>query len=178
MVNPFAEGENRTLKPPATALVIFGASGDLTNRKLVPALVNLAQDEYLPPGFIVIGVARRSLTHDQFRESLWEGVKKFSRRTISREVWDRFAQSVFYQSLDAGREEDFVALRRLLEELGQQRGDHYNYLYYLATAPHFFGPISHNLRVAGLVAEPVGGIRATSLIVEKPFGHDQDSAAD
>lgn len=108
MVNPFAEGENRTLKPPATALVIFGASGDLTHRKLVPALVNLAQDEYLPPGFIVIGVARRRLSHDEFREGLWEGVKKFSRRTISREVWDRFSQSVYYQSLDAGKEEDFL----------------------------------------------------------------------
>lgn len=178
MTNPFAEGENRTLKPPATALVIFGASGDLTNRKLVPALVNLAQDEYLPPGFIVIGVARRRLTHDEFRESLWEGVKKFSRRTISREVWERFAQSVYYQSLDAGKEEDFFALRRLLEELGQERGHHYNYLYYLATAPHFFGPISHNLRIAGLVSESSGGSRTTSLIVEKPFGHDCESAAE
>jgi glucose-6-phosphate 1-dehydrogenase len=141
-------------------------------------LVNLAQDDYLPANFIVVGVARRPLTHEAFRANLWDGVKKYSRRPISEEVWARFSQNVFYQSLDATAPGDFTKLRTFLEEIGNERGVTLNYLYYLATAPSFFAPISSNLREAGLVADPRGGNRSTVLVVEKPFGHDLASAKD
>lgn len=176
MENPFAEGENRIIRPPSTALVIFGASGDLTHRKLIPALVNLAQDGYLPSGFVVIGAARSPLSDEQFRESLRVSVNEFSRRPIREEVWEAFAANVFYQSLNATSPDDFRALRTRLEKLAEERNEHFNYLYYLATAPKFFGDISSNLKGAGLVEDPEAGFRATSIVVEKPFGHDLESA--
>lgn len=176
MENPFAEGENRVIRPPATALVIFGASGDLTHRKLIPALYNLAFDDYLPSNFVVIGASRSKFSDEQYRADLFEAVKKHSRRTVSDEIWKRFSQNIFYQPLDGTLVEDFVKLRERLDNLGKERAENFNYLYYLATSPNFFGPISANLKAAGLV-EPHGrGLRSTSLIIEKPFGHDLDSA--
>lgn len=176
MNNPFSEGENRILRPPATALVIFGASGDLTARKLVPALYNLEHDEYLPSQFIVVGSSRSKLTDEEFRAKLRDAVGKFSRRTVSDEVWARFSANIFYQPLDSSKNEDFVALRKRLETLCAGRGETYNYLYYLAMAPDLFGSTAENLHKAGLVEDPRTGARRTSLIVEKPFGHDLESA--
>ncbi len=176
MENPFAEGENRVIRPPATAVVIFGASGDLTHRKLIPALYNLAFDEYLPSGFVVIGAARSKFTDEQYRADLFEAVKKHSRRTVSDELWQKFAQNIFYQPLDGTSVADFAKLRERLTALGKERGEDFNYLYYLATGPNFFGPISANLKAGGLVEEFGKGQRSTSLIIEKPFGHDLSSA--
>ncbi|MBN8549162.1 MAG: hypothetical protein J0M12_07615 [Deltaproteobacteria bacterium] len=176
MENPFAEGENRVIRPPSTALVIFGATGDLTHRKLIPALYNLAFDDYLPTGFAVIGAARSKLSDEEFRANLFEAVKKYSRRTVSDELWQKFAQNIFYQPLDGTSQDDFVKLRERLADIGKQKNEEFNYLYYLATSPNFFGPIAANLKAAGLVEEFGKGVRSTSLITEKPFGHDLDSA--
>jgi glucose-6-phosphate 1-dehydrogenase len=174
--NPFAEGENRIIRPPATALVIFGATGDLTQRKLIPALYNLAHDNYLPSGFVVIGAARSQLTDEQFRGQLGESVKKHSRRTVNEDAWAAFAKNIFYQPVNGTSQEDFIALKRRLEELCQQRGENFNYLYYLAMAPKFFGEIASNLKAVGLIEPPGSTVRSTSLIIEKPFGHDLASA--
>jgi glucose-6-phosphate 1-dehydrogenase len=176
MENPFAEGENRVIRPPATALVIFGATGDLTHRKLIPALYNLAHDEYLPSSFVVVGAARSALSDQEFRRNLFDAVKKHSRRKVNEELWAKFAEHVFYQQLDGTSPESFVALRQRLEELGKKKGETLNYLYYLATSPSHFGPIATNLKSTGLVEEVRGGSRSTSLIIEKPFGHDLQSA--
>lgn len=176
MENPFAEGENRIIRPPATALVIFGATGDLTHRKLIPALYNLAFDEYLPAGFAVIGAARSKLTDEQFRADLFEAVKKHSRRTVSDELWARFSKNIFYQPLDGTSPQDFQKLRERLEAIGKEKKEEFNYLYYLATSPNFFGPIAANLKAAGLVEDVQAGRRSTALIIEKPFGHDLASA--
>lgn len=177
MENPFSEGENRIIRPPATALVIFGASGDLTQRKLIPALYNLEADGYLPSGFVVVGVARSPLSDEQFRANLKDAVSKFSRRPLDESIWESFAKRVHYEPLDATKAEDFSRLKRRLESLtGAAQGERFNYLYYLAVSPSFFGQIASQLKAAGLVEPPQAEGRATSLIIEKPFGHDLASA--
>ncbi|MBX7136715.1 MAG: glucose-6-phosphate dehydrogenase [Oligoflexia bacterium] len=176
MENPFAEGENRILRPPATAMVIFGATGDLNHRKLMPALYNLAEDEYLPAAFLVIGTGRTKLSDEQFRADMRKAVSEHSRREVKAEIWEAFSKNIFYQPLDIGAEADFVLLRQRLEAIAAERGETFNYLYYLATAPNFFGAVATNLGKAGLSERPGSGIRSTSLVVEKPFGVDLESA--
>lgn len=176
MDNPFAAGENRLLRPPSTALVIFGASGDLTHRKLVPALYDLAHDEYLPAHFAVIGASRTPFSNEEFRGSLQPMVAKHARCPVDDESWQQFAEHVFYQPLDASKAGDFTALRERLEKLSREQQEHFNYLYYFATAPKFFGMIASQLRAAGLVEKPGTGMRSTAVVVEKPFGHDLASA--
>lgn len=176
MENPFAEGENRVIRPPSTALVIFGATGDLTQRKLLPALYNLAHDEYLPSTFVVVGAARSKLSDEEFRKNTLESLKSFSRRPVDPQVWERFSQNIFYQSVNGDSPEDFTKLRERLGALSTHKGENLNYLYYLSVAPGHFGPIASNLKRAGLVEEVGQGSRTTSLIIEKPFGHDLDSA--
>jgi glucose-6-phosphate 1-dehydrogenase len=128
--NPFAEGENRVIRPPATAIVIFGATGDLTHRKLMPALYNLLQDGYLPSNFAVFGAARSELTDEQFRQSMYESVKKHSRRAIDESVWKQFAANLYYQPLDPKSDLGFRRLKERLENLSAGGRETFNYLYY------------------------------------------------
>lgn len=173
---PYEAKEIKNVRPPATALVIFGATGDLTHRKLVPALYNLAADGYLPEDFVVIGSARTPLSDQEFRDKMRESVKKFSRRPLTDEVWERFSKNLFYQSVNGTHLEDFAALKDRLEGLSTERKKNFNYCYYLAMAPQFFGDIASNLHKAGLVEPLKKGKRSTILVIEKPFGHDLASA--
>jgi glucose-6-phosphate 1-dehydrogenase len=171
------EGDGRSTRPPATLLVIFGASGDLTSRKLIPGLCNLAEDDYLPENFIVIGSSRSKLSDDDFRAKVYEGVKKYSRRPISPAVWEKFAKNLHYQPCDGEKVGDVEALKGRMEALvAEQPGVRFNYVYYLAMAPQFFGPIASNLKEVGLIEPYAKGARQTSVVVEKPFGHDLESA--
>ena len=171
------EGEGRSTRPPATLLVIFGASGDLTSRKLIPGLCNLAEDDYLPENFVVIGSSRSKLSDDDFRAKVYEGVKKYSRRPISPAVWEKFAKNLHYQPCDGEKVEDVEALKGRMESLAAaQPGVRFNYVYYLAMAPQFFGPIASNLKEVGLIEPYAKAARQTSVVVEKPFGHDLESA--
>ncbi|MFN4896298.1 MAG: glucose-6-phosphate dehydrogenase [Pseudomonadota bacterium] len=170
------QDDTKMTKPPATLLVIFGASGDLTSRKLIPALCNLAEDDYLPENFIVIGSSRSKLSDDDFRARLFDGIQKFSRRPISPAVWDRFSKNVYYQPLNGEVLADFELLKARMEELCAARGERFNYVYYLAMAPQFFGPIASNLKSIGLIEDVASQGRRTSVVVEKPFGHDTHSA--
>lgn len=176
MENPFAEGENRIIRPPGTAVVIFGGTGDLSHRKLIPALYNLACDDYLPTGFMLVGASRGEMSDEAFRNEVAESIKKHSRRPLDPAIWETFSKNIFYQAVDAPDLGGYKKLREKLERLCKERAQHYNYLYYLAMAPKFFGAIAANLKAAGLVEEPQKGTRATRLIVEKPFGHDLESA--
>ncbi|RMG42946.1 MAG: glucose-6-phosphate dehydrogenase [Candidatus Dadabacteria bacterium] len=176
MHNLFSEGESRIVRPPSTALVIFGASGDLTHRKLLPALYNLYCDDYLPVNFLIIGASRTRLSDQDFRDSARESVASYSRRELDSEKWAGFSKNMYYQPTDASKESDISELGKRIEALCQGCHRDFNYLYYLATAPRFFAPISANLKKAGLVEDPEQGMRRTSLIVEKPFGHDLESA--
>jgi glucose-6-phosphate 1-dehydrogenase len=171
------EADGRIVRPPATVLVIFGASGDLTSRKLIPGLCNLAEDDYLPENFIVIGSSRSKLSDDDFRAKVYEGVKKYSRRPISPAVWEKFAKNLYYQPCDGEKVGEVEALKGRMESLAAtQPGVRFNYVYYLAMAPQFFGPIASNLKEVGLIEPYAKGARQTSVVVEKPFGHDLESA--
>jgi glucose-6-phosphate 1-dehydrogenase len=174
--NPFAGSDGRLASAPPTALVIFGASGDLTKRKLIPALYNLAHDNLLPSNFFVLGVSRSKMTNEGFREHLREAATQFSRRPLNPAVWDAFAANVFYEPMDATHPGDYARLQERLAAIEAERGGPLNYLYYLASAPDFFSVIAANLKKAGLIAEPGDGNRRTSIIIEKPFGHDLASA--
>ncbi|HEX6885590.1 MAG TPA: glucose-6-phosphate dehydrogenase [Planctomycetota bacterium] len=155
------------------AMVIFGASGDLTKRKLVPALYNLCRQELLPENFAVIGFARSEQTSEAFRRSMREDIKRFCDCTPDPGLWDWIENRIHYVRGDATQPESFQALRAQLSEVERDHGTKGNVLFYLATAPEHFGTIVSQLQAAGLTQEREGWRR---VIVEKPFGRDLSSA--
>ena len=172
--NPLRDGLNLRSIPDPCSLVIFGASGDLTHRKLVPALYNLAADGALPQAISVVGFARRDKTSEVFRKELGEAVRKFSRQAVNDELWENFSNSITYHRSEFDNPEGYVSLARHLEELDAARGTRGNRLFYLAVAPDQFEVILENLRKSGLnTAAPGSWAR---VIVEKPFGTDLPSA--
>ncbi len=172
--NPLREGIASRSVPEACTVVIFGATGDLTHRKLMPALYNLAADGELPPDLAVIGVARRPKTDDEFRGDLEAAAKKFSRQTVRADLWNAFAGSVFYHQSEFHDAAGYQRLAERLQKMDQERETGGNRLFYLAVAPDQFEPILKNLAAAGL-NKPQGDAWAR-VIVEKPFGADLESA--
>jgi glucose-6-phosphate 1-dehydrogenase len=160
--------------PAPFAAVIFGASGDLTSRKLMPALFNLWREGRLPETFAIVGFARRDKTADQFREEMRAGVEKFSRvPPASPEQWAAFAQRLHYVVGDFPDHAAYSRLKQLLETLPDAEQIEGRWLFYLATAPEFFGPVASQLHAAGLLQDA----GKQKVVVEKPFGVDRDSAA-
>jgi glucose-6-phosphate 1-dehydrogenase len=158
----------------AFSLVIFGASGDLTQRKLIPALWTVFAARTLPEPFTIVGTGRTELSDDAFREKMRESVKEFARFKIpSDQVWQRFAANLFYIAGDPTGPEIYARLRQRLEEVERARGGPANRLYYLSTPPSLYDDITVQLGTAGLAAEEGGWTR---IIIEKPFGHDLASA--
>ena len=155
-------------------MVIFGASGDLTKRKLIPALYNLAKENYLPADFAVVGVARSALSSEQFREKLTEDMKQLYPEDLNAETWSVFVERLNYLSGSATEENTFNELKTLLIRIDSQYKTGGNYFYYLATSPDLFSPIVQQLGRVGLAHEEGG--RWRRIIIEKPFGHDLDSA--
>jgi len=179
MTNPLRDNTLFDRHADACAVVIFGASGDLTRRKLMPALYNLALGRFLAGSFAVVGVARREKTHDQFRAEMREGVSKFSRRRpVDEAVWGDFEKGISYVSGTFEDKGTYERLRAHLEQLDQERGTRKNRLFYLAVPPADFGVIAQGLKDANLVAPPNGerGAPWTRVVIEKPFGHDLSSA--
>ena len=172
--NPLREGLATRTVPEACNVVIFGATGDLTHRKLIPALYNIAADGELPPEVAVIGMARREKTDDEFRTEMGEAVRKFSRQAVRDELWDNFARSLFYHTSDFNDAEGYKRLGERLDQLDKERGTGGNRLFYFAAAPDQFEPILQHLKAAGLNKSPSGGW--ARVIVEKPFGTDLASA--
>jgi glucose-6-phosphate 1-dehydrogenase len=154
-------------------MVIFGASGDLTKRKLVPALYNLAKDNLLSKEFALVGFARNELTSEQFRDEIGKEIGEFATTTIDPDLWHWFSRRIYYLSGDFAEPKAYQALSALLEQIDKEHGTRGNYFYYLATAPAFFGPIVTQLGSAELVNEDHGWRR---VIIEKPFGHNYESA--
>ena len=174
--NPLREGLRFERLPDPCIMVIFGASGDLTHRKLIPALYNLAYDGLLPPGFSVVGYARRPYTDEEFRQEMRAAVERFSRRQpIDPDVWETFAQGLFYFAADFHVASAYPKLGELLERIDRDRGTVGNRIYYLATPPDAYETITQLLGENGLSRpnQPASWVR---LIVEKPFGHDLESA--
>ena len=172
--NPLREGIVTRNVPEACTVVIFGATGDLTHRKLIPAVYNIAADGELPPNLAVVGFARRPKSDEEFRADLEEASRKFSRQTVKDEMWNGFAKSVFYHQSEFHDAEGYKRLAERLQEIEKERETGGNRLFYLAVAPDQFEPILKNLAEAGL-NKPPGGAWAR-VIVEKPFGSDLESA--
>ncbi|HEY9691352.1 MAG TPA: glucose-6-phosphate dehydrogenase [Oculatellaceae cyanobacterium] len=170
--NPLRVGLRQTRVPEPQILVIFGASGDLTQRKLVPAIYQMKRDRRLPPEITVVGVARREWSHDYFREQMREGVEEFGGGIDSEEKWQDFAQGLFYCPGDIDKPESYQRLKEFLKELDGQRGTQGNRVFYLSVAPKFFPEAIRQLGTAGMLDEPL----KTRLVIEKPFGRDLSSA--
>ncbi len=176
-INPLREGIITRHAPEPCAVIIFGASGDLTKRKLVPALYNLAHEGQLPSSFAIIGFARSPKGHDEFRAQLREGVEEFSRfRPINPAVWDALAQGIFYHQGDYDSADSFVALDKLLKQIDAQRGTSGNRLFYLATPPTEFADIIHQAGASGIVQSHNEHGPSQRLIIEKPFGRSLQTA--
>ena len=161
---------------PPCGVVIFGATGDLTRRKLFPALFRLAQQRLVPNEFAILGTARQAMTDDEYREAMRAAVAEFGAdEKIDQAAWESFAKRVFYfggEFNDAGL---YQELRSRLEKIDQEYDTQGNRVFYLATAPDFFGLVAQQLGKAKL-AKPEKASSWTRIIVEKPFGHDLESA--
>jgi glucose-6-phosphate 1-dehydrogenase len=155
-------------------MVIFGASGDLTKRKLIPALYNLAKDHLLPQQFAIIGSARSPLSDEDFRDKLTEEMKEFATGPIEPDLWDWLVRRVYYLPGDGQEPGTFQRLKERLSQIDKEQGMPGNYLFYLATAPGLFAGIINQLGLAGLTHEANGCWRR--VIIEKPFGYDYTSA--
>jgi glucose-6-phosphate 1-dehydrogenase len=154
-----------------TTIVIFGASGDLTRRKLIPALFDLHIKGRLPEEWRIIGVARSALSDDEFRERMESGVKEFARAMYDAKQWKRFAPHIHYFAGDLGKADDLKALDvHLAEGEGENEA---NRVYYLSVAPNLYESAIANLGKAGMVEQSKGWRR---VVIEKPFGHDLESA--
>jgi glucose-6-phosphate 1-dehydrogenase len=161
-------------KPDPCAFVIFGATGDLAHRLVVPSLYNLAESGLLPDNFCVVGVARNAMSNDQLRDSLMEGLHKFSTRKVDESIAKKVLECVTCVEADPSDPSSFDRLRDQLHKLEAARQTIGNRLFYLATPPGAFAPIARELGRTGLLAEDNGAWRR--LVVEKPFGTDLASA--
>jgi glucose-6-phosphate 1-dehydrogenase len=165
-----AQGAERIPEP--AVVVIFGASGDLTKRKLLPALFHLEQSGLLPAEFAVVGVARRPL-QDEFSKDMREGILQFGGVKEGDKKLDGFMERVSYYAMNFDDPEGYGKLKTLLEGIDGQHGTKGNRLFYLATAPEYFADIIHQLGAHGMAKPQVGTVHT---IIEKPFGHDLASA--
>jgi glucose-6-phosphate 1-dehydrogenase len=161
---------------PPTVIVIFGASGDLTSRKLVPALFNLSVDRLLPKRFFLIGYGRKTVSDDDFRSSLKESLSAHSRRPIDETVWEKIAPGVSFHSGSYDNPESFEQLKDKISEIEKEEGEPIQCIFYLSTPPSGFLPILENLGNSGLARLHQNTCCASKVIVEKPFGRDLASA--
>lgn len=171
--NPFREADlSLRNHPESCVLVIFGATGDLTHRKLIPALYNLAADGDLPAGLRIVGFARREKSDEEFREGLKELNKQVSRQGHDDDLWEQFSQSITYHQSTFTDDDGYASLKERLDEM-EANGASPNRLFYIASAPEFFDDILLHLKGAKLNESKSGWCRA---VVEKPFGTDLATA--
>lgn len=142
--NPLRLGLQQERTPEPLILVIFGASGDLTQRKLVPAIYQLKQERRLPPQTTIVGVARRDWSHDYFRQQMRQGIEEFSTGIGSEDQWEDFAQGLYYCSGNMDNAESYQKLKTLLEELDTQRGTRGNRVFTSRFPPTFSNPVCDN----------------------------------
>src|SRR5256885_16280625 len=149
--NLLREGLLLSRTPDPAVVVIFGASGDLTARKLMPALYNLALNRYLPSGFSVIGVADTPLSEDDFRAHMTDAVHRFSRtQPVDRAIWQSVLEGISYVRMSFDDQDGYGRLAAELERMDRERGTNGNRVFYLATAPQFFPVIVERLGASGV----------------------------
>src|SRR5262245_13192832 len=157
--------------------VIFGASGDLTGRKLIPALYNLACQDLLPPGFAVTGFAITPMNDHSFRDQMGQRTKNSPDVLVFRQkLWDEFVPALHYLTADFESPAGYQQLGERLSERDKEHGGNGNRLFYLATSPSFYATIINNLAKHGLVNRRGSATGWTRIIIEKPFGRDLESA--
>ncbi|GAC1431029.1 MAG: glucose-6-phosphate dehydrogenase [Terriglobales bacterium] len=155
-------------------MVIFGAAGDLTRRKLIPTLYNLAQNRLLSREFAIVGVARNAMSTEEFRSKVSEDMKLFAPGALDADLWEWFLRRLHYVTGEFSDKELYPRLKDVLAKVDAEHSTHGNYFFYLATAPDFFGPIVEELAAVGLMQQDKQHWRR--VIIEKPFGRDLDSA--
>src|SRR3954452_17325459 len=172
--NPLVEGLERLPVPP-TVLTIFGATGDLSRRKLLPAVYNLAHEGALPERFYLIGISRGAKSDEEFRDEAREAISQFSRREPDDSVLDALLGRLRYIGFSFGDAEGYPKLGQTIDAADEEAGQTLNRVYYLSTAPDYFGVIPEQLREAGLHRHKDADVRC---VIEKPFGTDLVSARD
>ncbi|MEM6320154.1 MAG: glucose-6-phosphate dehydrogenase [Bacteroidota bacterium] len=163
---------NNILTPDPTIIFIFGGSGDLTNRKLIPALYNLYLDKYMPEKFSIVGLGRTKYTDKQYRAKVFEGIQEFSRQEGTKEDWDTFSKSIVYQVSDVFNDKSYQAMGKHIKETEKAWGVRPNVIFNLAIAPSLMDDVVTRLGKSGICTDP----ECTRLVIEKPFGHDLESA--
>ncbi|GAA4606070.1 glucose-6-phosphate dehydrogenase [Streptomyces violaceoruber] len=176
--NPLRDPQDRRLPRIAgpSGLVIFGVTGDLSRKKLMPAVYDLANRGLLPPGFSLVGFARRDWEDQDFAEVVHDAVREHARTPFREEVWQQLSEGMRFIPGDFDDDNAFEQLRKAVEELDASRGTSGNYAFYLSVPPKFFPKVVQQLKKHGLTDAPAGSWRRA--VIEKPFGHDLDSARD
>jgi glucose-6-phosphate 1-dehydrogenase len=174
--HPFLQGLSKHRGAPPTVVVIFGASGDLTARKLIPAVYNLSFDNLLPADFFLVGFGRSTITDDAFRAIASDAVKEFSRRELQVDVWNRISTHTTYVSGSYDDKEAFERLADHLTQIEKNLGREVQPLFYISTPPSVFESIISNLGKSGLASKYLGQAHHAKVVIEKPFGRDLDSA--
>lgn len=177
-VSPFIDCNRFVKNAESCILVIFGATGDLTARKLIPALYNLAKEGQLPGHFACIGFARREKTNEQFREEMFQAIHDHSRSTPSDDdtVWKTFQEQLFYLTSNFDDDSGYQKLRELLHSLDRKLGTKGNRIFYLSVQPSYFPSIVSKLHLNGLIYRAETPNKWSRVIIEKPFGEDLSSA--
>lgn len=176
--NPLKEGISMARAADPCAMVIFGAHGDLTKRKLIPALYALYIDGFLPREFCVVGISRTKMTNEEFRSAMRNSLQQFAPELpLDPAKWERFESMLYYLSSHLDKENGLEELSKLLVELGEKHGTGSNHLFYLSTPPSLYDPIIDRLAESGLAGRRQEKTAVwPRIIVEKPFGRDLTSA--
>jgi glucose-6-phosphate 1-dehydrogenase len=165
---------NHDRKSEPCTMVIFGAAGDLTKRKLLPALYNLARQKFLPEEFAIVGFARDKISTEEFRQRMEDSVKEFGTVKIEKSILDWLTERIYYCVGEFGSETSFKQLKKVLEEAEEKHNTQGNYFFYMAAPPDFFGEIVRQLDKVKLAKNEEPKWRR--FVFEKPFGHDLESA--
>jgi glucose-6-phosphate 1-dehydrogenase len=160
--------------PGACAMVIFGAGGDLTKRKLIPAIYNLAKGKLLPENFAIVGVSAEPFTTEEFRDRASQDIKEYSTIPVDKASWDWFVNRIYYTAGDFNDPQLYQKLEELLKKVDQEQNTQGNWLFYLATSPRFFTLVIKRLGEAKLTKQDEN--RWRRVVIEKPFGQDLPSA--
>ncbi len=174
--HPFLHGLSKHRGSPPTVIVIFGASGDLTARKLIPAIYNLASDGLLPADFYLIGFGRKPVPDAEFQRMAADAIKEFSRRELKDEVWSRLAPRTLYVSGGYDEKPACDRLAARIAGLEKEVGQDLQSLFYISTPPTVFAPIIANLVASGLASRHLRTAHHSKVVIEKPFGRNLNSA--
>ena len=156
----------------STILFIFGGSGDLNYRKLTPALYNLFLDDAMPEHFSIVGIARTVYTDAAYKKHLKDGIDNFSRNKGTEAKWKKFASNISYLQMDVSEESHYAQMNKILKEKEKEAGEHLNIIFYMAVAPQLVPEIVKHLGKLEMCHDT----KCTRIVVEKPFGHDLESA--